>query len=150
MTGHRAARDRRPLLAFPDRPRSGPPPRSGRPRRWARVLDLALLAAVVLSSSLWLADGPSAARTLTTVLALCVAPGWGLIRAAGAFGSLLHVVQAVALSVSLVMLTGLLLVTRLGWDWELGVNVLNLAAVVALTAALLRPDLAWGRADRHR
>ena len=149
MTDSRGPAHRAPQHAFPVRPRHGPAPRSGRPRRWARVLDVALLATVVLSSSLWLGDGPSPARTLTTVLALCIAPGWGLIRAAGAFGSLLHVVQAVALSVSLVMLTGLLLVTRLGWDWRLGVNVLNLAAVVALTAALLRPDLAWGRADRR-
>jgi uncharacterized membrane protein len=107
--------------------------------RRARTVDLVMLATVVLSASLWLTETRSPIRTITTVLALCVAPGWGLLRAAGGRGSAFQLVQAIALSCCLVMLTGLLLVTRLGWDWQAGVNALNMCAAITLTASLLRP-----------
>jgi hypothetical protein len=109
-----------------------------RPDR-TRVVDVVLLAIVLLSASLWVADSSGPVRTVSTVLALCLAPGWGMLRIASqARLTLFNLVVAVAVSVAQVMLTSLVLVTRAGWDWEAGVNLLNLEAAVLLTVSLLR------------
>ena len=109
-----------------------------RPDR-ARVVDVVLLATVLLSAFLWTAGSSSHVRTVSTVLALCLAPGWGLLRIASkARPTLFMLVVAAAVSVAQVMLTSLVLVTHAGWDWEAGVNLLNLEAAVLLTVSLLR------------
>lgn len=109
-----------------------------------RAIDVALLACVALSAVLWLAGVESPVRTVLTVLSLGVAPGWGLWRMTGAAASLLTLVFAVAVSVALIMVTGLVLVTRLGWEWAVGVNVLNALSALTLTLS------AVGAADLRR
>jgi hypothetical protein len=109
-----------------------------RPDR-ARVVDVVLLATVLLSASLWVADSSGPLRTVSTVLALCLAPGWGLLRIATQSRlTLFTLVVAAAVSIAQVMLTSLVLVTHAGWDWEAGINLLDLEAAVLLTASLLR------------
>jgi len=109
-----------------------------RPDR-ARVVDVVLLVTVLLSAFLWTAGASGPVRTVSTVLALCLAPGWSVLRIASkARLTLFTLVLAAAVSVAQVMLTSLVLVTHAGWDWEAGVNLLNLEAGVLLTLSLLR------------
>ena len=51
----------------------------------------------------------------------------------GAAASLLTLVLAMAVSAALIMVTGLVLVTRLDWEWAVGVNVLNALSALTLT-----------------
>lgn len=110
----------------------------GRAAREGRVTDAVLLACVLLSGGLWLAEATGPARTVSTAVALCVAPGWALLRVSGARPSAWTALLAIAISCSLAVATGVLLVTRLDWNWAAGVNVINMLTVLALSFALAR------------
>lgn len=102
------------------------------------AMDGALLVAVLLAATLWSSAGHSPLRTIATVLSLCVAPGWGLMRVWGARPSAFTAVAAIAISAALVMVVGLLFVMQLDWRWATAVNLLNLLAAACLLLSISR------------
>jgi len=81
-------------------------------------------------------EGP--VRRGAAVVVICLAPGWGTLRALRMTASTFTLLMAFVSSLLLAMLVGLVLVTRLQWQWLGGLALIEVISAVGLALALLR------------
>lgn len=102
------------------------------------VVDVVCL---TLTAIVWVGlalDAGGAVRTVASALFVSFVPGWTIVRLAGARVGALVLVTAAALSVSLTVLLGQVLVTRLAWRWDVAAVGLCAGASVGLVLVLMR------------
>jgi hypothetical protein len=114
----------------------------------ALAVTLLMLAALLVPG-----DGDLPGRPAMALLVVAFAPGWAVLRLLGAPVDPLSVLGAVALSVSLAMLTSLITVAWLDWRWYALAVAWMLATSCVLAAVIARPhprrDIADGGFDPY-
>ena len=100
-------------------------------------LDVLCLLATVTLPVLGVLGSEGPVRKAAAVLVICLAPGWGTLRAARMTASTFTLLMAFVCSVLLAMLVGLVAVTRLQWHWLGGLALIEVISAVGLALALL-------------
>ncbi|MDP9074632.1 MAG: hypothetical protein M3N98_10750 [Actinomycetota bacterium] len=100
------------------------------------AIDVAALACATVVAGFVLADATSIVRAAAALAFYLVVPGWAILRGLRARPCGLTLMGAVALSLSLTLIAGEVLVTRFGFPWR-GATV----AACGLCAMVLIVDL---------